>query len=84
MNGDDLFDPEVEFEAAVKALGEVEGHTGELAEAKRDDAKAMLMAVIAHQLGAIARYYERCEEQILNPIRTRDFVDPDSEGVVGY
>jgi hypothetical protein len=68
VNGDASFDPEVEFDSAVKAMGEMEGHTGEIASARRADAQLQLLAVVAHQLGSIARYYERCEKKLLDPI----------------
>jgi hypothetical protein len=52
------FDPEVEFDEAIKLLGEADGGFGDRATAMREQAKVTLLAVVAHQLGAIARHFE--------------------------
>lgn len=57
MTADD-FDPETEFDEAVTILGETDGQTGEAATARRQQATGLLLAVVAHQLGGIARSLE--------------------------
>lgn len=50
------FDPEAEFDEAVKTLGEADGGSGERATAMREQAKVTLLAVVAHHLGVIAEH----------------------------
>lgn len=68
MNGDDVdFDPELTFEAAVQDFHNGTMFIGDNPERMLAAAQVQALLVIAHQLGAIARYYETAEAMLRPP-----------------